>query len=81
FDNKKIYAMLNNDGNIILASIDPKSHKDKRKTLDVDSVFYPENNESLNNLEDKDFMIALNDAVDSTHTSILIILDKKTLDT
>ncbi|MGA3853050.1 hypothetical protein [Bacillus pumilus] len=81
FDNKKIYAILNNDENIILSSIDPKSHKDKRKTLDVDSVFYPENNESLNNLNDKELMIALNDDVDSKKNSILIILDKKTLDT
>ncbi|MFJ5964169.1 hypothetical protein [Bacillus sp. NPDC093026] len=80
FDDKKIYAILNNDENIILSSIDPKSHKAKRKKLDVDSVFYPDNNESLKSLNNKELMIALNDDVDSKKNSILIILDKKTLD-
>ncbi|MBB6604489.1 hypothetical protein HW432_20155, partial [Bacillus pumilus] len=65
---------------IILSSIDPKSHKTKRKKLDIDSVFYPDNNESLNNLNNKELMIAVNDDVDSKKNSMLIIINKETLD-
>ncbi|MED4992091.1 hypothetical protein [Bacillus safensis] len=72
---------MNNDENIILSSLDPKSHKAKRKKLDVDSVFYPENNESLKSLNNKELMVAVNDDVDSNKNSMLIIIDKKTLDT
>lgn len=71
---------MNNDEHIILSSIDPKSHKTKRKKLDIDSVFYPDNNESLNNLNNKELMIAVNDDVDSKKNSMLIIINKETLD-
>ncbi|MGD7060681.1 hypothetical protein ACQCU3_04140 [Bacillus altitudinis] len=80
FEDKKIYAILSNDESVTMSSINPKTHKEKRKKLDVDSVFFPDNNESLKSLNNEELILALNDGVDSKQESILVVLDKKTLD-
>ncbi|KJF49090.1 MULTISPECIES: hypothetical protein [Bacillus] len=82
FEDGKIYAVINNNNDSVIASsIDPKNHKEKRKEIDMDSVFFPDNNESLKSLNNKELLVAVNDAVDSKQNSMLVILDKKTLDT
>ncbi|MDM5298291.1 hypothetical protein QUF51_08975 [Bacillus pumilus] len=82
FEDGEIYAVINNNNdNVIASSIDPKSHKEKRKEIDMDSVYFPDNNESLKSLNKKELLVAVNDAVDSKKNSMLVILDKKTLDT
>ncbi|UYO37079.1 hypothetical protein NF868_07905 [Bacillus zhangzhouensis] len=81
FEDKKIYAILSNDESVTVSSINPKTHKEKRKKLDVDSVFFPDNNESLKSLNSEELILSLNDGVDSKKNSMLVILDKKTLDT
>ncbi|GJI57285.1 hypothetical protein BATMR_03130 [Bacillus altitudinis] len=80
FEDKKIYAILSNDESVTVSSINPKTHKEKRKKLDVDSVFFPDNNESLKSLNNEELILALNDGVDSKRESMLVVLDKKTLD-
>ncbi|MGW6674641.1 hypothetical protein [Bacillus altitudinis] len=80
FEDKKIYAILSNDESVTMSSINPKTHKEKRKKLDVDSVFFPDNNESLKSLNNEELILALNDGVDSKQESMLVVLDKKTLD-
>jgi len=80
FEDKKIYAILSNDESVTMSSINPKTHKEKRKKLDVDSVFSPDNNESLKSLNNEELILALNDGVDSKQESMLVVLDKKTLD-
>ncbi|WP_342462080.1 hypothetical protein [Bacillus sp. FSL R5-0286] len=80
FEDKKIYAVLSNDESVTMSSINPKTHKEKRKKLDVDSVFFPDNNESLKSLNNEELILALNDGVDSKQESMLVVLDKKTLD-
>lgn len=80
FEDKKIYAILSNDESVTVSSIDSKTHKEKRKKLDVDSVFFPDNNESLKSLNNGELILALNDGVDSKKKSMLVVLDKKTLD-
>lgn len=80
FEDGRIYAVINNNNDsVIVSSIDPKTHKVKRKEIDIDSVFFPDNNESLNSLNDKELLVAVNDDVDSKKNSMLVILDKKTL--
>ncbi|WP_456266150.1 MULTISPECIES: hypothetical protein [unclassified Bacillus (in: firmicutes)] len=82
FEDGKIYAVINNNNDsVIVSSIDPKNHKEKRKEIDMDSVFFPDNNESLKSLNNKELLVAVNDDVDSKKNSMLVILDKKTLDT
>ncbi len=81
FEDKKIYAILSNDESVTVSSIDPKTHKEKRKEIDMDSVFFPDNNDSLKSLSDKELLVAVNDNVDSKKNSMLVVLDKKTLDT
>ncbi|MCY7628602.1 hypothetical protein ACTHP2_03665 [Bacillus altitudinis] len=80
FEDKKIYAILSIDESVTMSSINPKTHKEKRKKLDVDSVFFPDNNESLKSLNNEELILALNDGVDSKQESMLVVLDKKTLD-
>ncbi|AMM90766.1 hypothetical protein UP15_17985 [Bacillus pumilus] len=80
FEDKKIYAILSNDESVTVSSINPKTHKEKRKKLDVDSVFFPDNNESLKSLNNEELILALNDGVDSKRESMLVVLGKKTLD-
>ncbi|MGE1236111.1 hypothetical protein ACQJ0G_11785 [Bacillus altitudinis] len=80
FEDKKIYAILSNDESVTMSSINPKTHKEKRKKLDVDSVFFPDNNESLKSLNNEELILALNAGVDSKQESMLVVLDKKTLD-
>lgn len=80
FEDKKIYAILSNDESVTMSSINPKTHKEKRKKLDVDSVFFPDNNESLKSLNNEELILTLNDGVDSKQESMLVVLDKKTLD-
>lgn len=80
FEDKKIYAILSNDESVTMSSINPKTHKEKRKKLNVDSVFFPDNNESLKSLNNEELILALNDGVDSKQESMLVVLDKKTLD-
>lgn len=81
FEDRKIYAILSNDESVTVSSLDPKTHKEKRKEIDMDSVFFPDNNESLKSLNNKELLVAVNDNVDSKKNSMLVILDKKTLDT
>ncbi|MGM0970941.1 MAG: hypothetical protein ACQEWR_20495 [Bacillota bacterium] len=82
FEDGKIYAVINNNNDsVIVSSIDPKNHKEKRKEIDMDSVFFPDNNESLKSLNNKELLVAVSDDVDSKKNSMLVILDKKTLDT
>ncbi|APJ12888.1 MULTISPECIES: hypothetical protein [Bacillus] len=82
FEDGKIYAVINNNNDSVIASsIDSKNHKEKRKEIDMASVFFPDNNESLKSLNNKELLVAVNDAVDSKKNSMLVILDKKTLDT
>ncbi|MEI4790676.1 hypothetical protein WAX46_10410 [Bacillus sp. FJAT-53060] len=81
FEDKKIYAILSNDESVTVSSIDPKTHKEKRKKIDVESVFFPDNNESLKSLNNEKLILAVNDGVDSKEESMLVVLDKKTLDT
>ncbi|TYS31045.1 hypothetical protein [Bacillus pumilus] len=80
FEDKKIYAILSNDESVKVSLINPKNHKEKRKKLNVDSVFFPDNNESLKSLNSEELILALNDGVDSKKESMLVVLDKKTLD-
>lgn len=82
FDDGRIYAIINNNNeSVIASSLDPKSHKEKRKKLNIDPVFFPDNNESLKLLTNEKLIVAVNDNVDSKKNSMLVILDKKTLDT
>ncbi|MCM2989343.1 hypothetical protein M3580_08870 [Bacillus safensis] len=81
FEDGKIYAVINNNNDsVIVSSIDPKNHKEKRKEIDMDSVFFPDNNESLKSLNNKELLVAVNDDVDIKKKSMLVVLDKKTLD-
>ncbi|PRR90315.1 MULTISPECIES: hypothetical protein [unclassified Bacillus (in: firmicutes)] len=82
FEDGRIYAVINNNNDSVIASsIDPKNHKEKRKEIDMDSVFFPDNNESLKSLNNEELILAVNDGVDSKKESMLVVLDKKTLDT
>lgn len=73
---ERLNSLAYNDS-VIVSSLDPNNHKENRKKIDIDSVFFPDNHESLKSLTNGELGVAVNDNVDSKKNSMLVILDKK----